>query len=109
MTNNEEDRRYEEQSAVFEQIRTGVKNVLKEFDRPDSLIRDGDFTVEGDYLGPSEIVVFVGNLAILQPNVVSKLHRVIREFPGWQIVMAVAVRGHEDTGRIWAFIFARTR
>ena len=96
MTNNEESRNYEMQAAVFEEIRGRIKKILEEFGRPDSLIRDGDYTVEGDYLGPQEVVVFVGNLAMLQPNIVGKLHEVIQEFPGWQIVMTVALRGRYD-------------
>ena len=59
-------------------------------------ILDRDYTVEGDYLGPLEVVVFVGNLAMLEPNIVARLHAAIKEFPGWQIVMTVAVRGHYD-------------
>lgn len=96
MANSEETGRYDEQSAVFEQIRALVKNVLREFGRPDTALRNGDYTVEGDYLGPKEIVVFIGSLAMLQPNVVMELRQIIREFPGWQIVMTVAVRGHYE-------------
>jgi hypothetical protein len=96
MATSEETARYEGQSALFEQIRMRVKNTLKDFGRPDTALRHGDYTVEGDYLGPAEIVIFIGNLAMLQPNIVADLQQVIREFPGWQIVMTVAVRGHYD-------------
>jgi hypothetical protein len=96
MTNNEESCNYEIQAAVFERIRGRIKKILEEFGRSDSLIRDGDYTLEGDYLGPREVVVFVGNLAMLQPNIVGKLHEVIQEFHGWQIVMTVALRGCYD-------------
>lgn len=83
-------------SEVFENIRNQVKDVLKKHGEPDTALTDGDYTVEGDYLGPMEIVVFVGNLAMLAPNIIDSLHDVIKEFRGWQIVMTVAVRGHED-------------
>jgi hypothetical protein len=33
---------------------------------------------------------------MLAPNIVDQLHDVIKEFPGWQIVITVAVRGHYD-------------
>jgi hypothetical protein len=80
--------------VAFERLRDRVEGVLRHFGIPDSLTRDGDYTVHGDYLGHPEVVVFVGNLAMMAPNIVSQLHDVIREFPGWQIVMTVAVRGH---------------
>jgi hypothetical protein len=85
-----------EKAATFEALRERVKSVLRPFGVPDSLITDGDYTVEGDYLGSPEIVVFIGNLAMLAPNIIQSLHSVIKEFPGWQIVMTVAVRGHLD-------------
>jgi hypothetical protein len=81
---------------VFEDLRTRVKDVLKKYGEPDTALSDGDYTVEGDYLGTAEIVIFIGNLAMLAPNIIQSLHNVIKEFPGWQIVMTVAVRGHLD-------------
>jgi hypothetical protein len=85
-----------EKIATFEALRERVESLLQPFGIPDSLTRDGDYTVEADYLGTSEIVVFIGNLAMLAPNIVDKLHEVIKEFAGWQIVMTVAVRGRYD-------------
>ncbi len=80
--------------ATFDALRDRVEALLEHFGRPDSLTRDGEYTVHGDYLGSPEIVVFVGNLAMLAPNIIDKLHEVIKAFPGWQIVTTVTVRGH---------------
>jgi hypothetical protein len=33
------------------------------------------------------------NLAMLQPDIVAELQKIIRDYPGWQIVVAVAMRG----------------
>lgn len=85
-----------ERVTTFEALYERVSEVLQPFGIPDSLTRHGDYTVEADYLGASELVVLVGNLAMLAPNIIDSLHDVIKEFPGWQIVMTVAVRGHYD-------------
>lgn len=85
-----------ERVATFEALYERVGQVLQPFGIPDSLTRHGDYTVEADYLGTSEIVVFVGNLSMLQANIVDRLRGVIKEFPGWQIVMTVTVRGHYE-------------
>jgi hypothetical protein len=82
--------------AIFEALRDRVEGVLQHFGTPDSLTRDGDYTVQGDYLGSAEVVAFVGNLDLLRPEIVDQLRQIVREFSGWQIVMTVAVRGHYD-------------
>lgn len=85
-----------EQLDTFERLRSRVKGLLQRFGVPDSLTRDGDYTVHGDYSGHPEVVVFVGNLEMLQPAIVEQLQEIVREFPGWQIVVTVAIRGHYD-------------
>lgn len=87
---------YEEQAIAFEQVYERVKKLLRGFGQPDTLLRHGDYLVDGDYFGYTEVVVFVGNLALLRPPVVSKLQQIIQDFPGWQIIVTVAVRGHYD-------------
>ena len=42
-----------------------------------SLIKDGDYAVHGDYNGHPQVVVFVHNLDLLQQGVVSKLQQLI--------------------------------
>ena len=94
MTDRE--RVYNQQVDVFERLYARLEEVLIKYGQPDYLPhqKHGDYTLHGDYVGHPEIVVYVGNLAMLRPNIVLELQRLIREFPGWQIVMTVAVRGH---------------
>ncbi len=93
---SEKHHRNDEQVAVFEGLRNRVKDLLQRFGVPDSLTRDGDYAVHGDYNGHPQVVVFVGNLELLRPTIVDHLQQIVREFPGWQIVITVAVRGHYD-------------
>ncbi len=93
MTRTEEDRRQIDQ---FERLRHRVDDVLAKFGCPDTLSKKGDYTVHGDYSGHPQVVVFIGKLEMLRPAVVNELQQVVKDFLGWEIEIAVAVRGHYD-------------
>ncbi len=96
MTAAEEDREHAERVEVFERLGRRVDDILKKYGAPDSLSRKGDYTVHGDYSGHPQVVAFVGKLDMLRPAVIAELQRLIKEFPGWEIEITVAVRGHYD-------------
>lgn len=89
--------RYRQQSEIFEKLYPRVEKLLERFGRPDYLPGqpDGDYSVHGDYSGYPQIVVFVGNLKMLRPPVICGLQQLIKEFPGWQVEVTVAVRGQD--------------
>ncbi len=95
-TREDQERQYAEQEEIFERIYDAVEDLLARFGRPDYLPEQphGDYQVHGDYCGYPEVVVFVDNLEMLRPNIVYALQELVRRFPGWQITMTVAVRGH---------------
>ena len=90
--------RYREQSEVFERLYHRVEFVLECFGRPDYQPEQAhsDYSVHGDYSGHPQVVIFVGNLEMLRPAVVGALQQLIQKFPGWEIEVTVAVRGHYD-------------
>ena len=99
MTIQDDDhRRYIEQVTVFENLRSEVKKLLERFGRPNYLPGQpyGDYSVHGDYSEYPQVVVFVNNLELLRPVVVSTLQELVRGFPGWQIDLMVGIRGHLD-------------
>ncbi len=98
MVASQQDNRDREQAEVFERLRDCTCELLQHFGRPDYQPEypHGDYSVHGDYSGHSQVVVFVGNLEMLRPPVVSALQQLIKEFPGWEIDVTVAVRGHYD-------------
>lgn len=107
ITMTDRDRIYNEQRDVFDQqLYPRVKELMRRFGQPDYLPGQptGDYTVHGDYGGYPEIVIFVGNLAMLRPNVVKELQQLIGEFPGWQITVTVAFVSICTIGRTWASI-----
>ena len=80
----------------FEQLYARTGDLLKTFGQSDSLLRDGDFSVLGYYWGHPQIRVSIHNLVLLRPVVIKSLQRIVSDFPGWEIVVVVAVRGHYD-------------
>lgn len=95
MTSND-DRWWAQQAETKDKITMRVDALLRQSGKQVSLTQDGDYDIIGDFLGHPELVVYVVNLAMLQPDIVGKLQQIVRNYPGWQIVMAVAMRGHED-------------
>jgi len=88
----------QEQVSTFERLRDRTWDLLKHFGKVHYLPAQphGDYSVHGDYAGYPEVVVFVGNLEMLRPPVITALQGLIKDFPGWQITVTVAVRGHYD-------------
>jgi hypothetical protein len=91
MTRTKEDRRLLDE---FDRLRHQVDGVLAKYGLPDTLSKRGDYTVHGDYNGHPQVVAFIGKLDMLRPAIVKELQHVVKEFPGWEIEITVAVRGH---------------
>jgi hypothetical protein len=98
MPTHEENSRDRGKIMRFESLRDRTFDLLGQFGESDYQPHksQGDFSVHGDYGGHPEVVVFVNGLKMLRPPIVAELQKLIREFPGWQITMTVAVRGHYD-------------
>ena len=91
-----EEQLYEEQLKVLERLSDRVDKLLSHYGKADSRFDDGDYLLFGDYWGFPQLKVSIGNLGLLEPGVVKQLQKIVTEFPGWEIVVAVAVRGHYD-------------
>ena len=55
-----------------------------------------DCWVDDDNIGTTQQKIYVHNLALLQPYVVKSLQGLLRRFPRWEIMVAVAVPGPGD-------------
>lgn len=94
MLNDEnEDRGYEQQVKRFENLVDRVDALLKQYGKHDSL-EPGDYSIYGDYWGFRQVKVSANNLKMLRPAIIEGLQQIVKEYPGWEIVVAVAVRGH---------------
>jgi hypothetical protein len=101
-----ERRRYLAEANTFDRLRPRIEGLLERFGSPNYLPgqRRGDFTVHGDYSGHPLAVVFVSNLKMLNPVIVGELQHLIKEYPGWQVSMTVALRDHQDWPRMGLYI-----
>lgn len=89
----------ERQLKTFEDLRDRAFALLEQFGDPGyqpPYPLEVDYSVEGDFTGYPEVVVYVENLKMLQPPVINALQALIKEYPGWQITVTVTVRGHYD-------------
>jgi hypothetical protein len=88
----------ERQLQIFENLRDRAFALLEQFGESGYQRHDvaADYSVEGDFTGYPEVVVYVDNLKMLRPPVINALQALIKEYPGWQITVTVTVRGHYD-------------
>jgi hypothetical protein len=87
---------YNAQFEKFERLRTEVNDLLSQYGRPDSLSGLGDYSAHDDFRQSNQVKVSIGNLELLRPSIIAQLQAIVRKFPGWEIVVAVAVDGHFD-------------
>ena len=96
---NEQDSDAERQFKIFEDIRDRAFALLEQFGESGyqpPYESEVDYSVEGDFTGYPEVVVYVDNLKMLRPSVIDALQALIVKYPGWQITVTVTVRGHYD-------------
>jgi hypothetical protein len=98
MATQEQIRHRKEQVTVFESLRDRTFDLLERFGEPDYQPHrsQGDFFVHGDFTGYQQVVAFVHNVKMLQPRVIEALQRLIKDFPGWEVEVTVAVHEHYD-------------
>ena len=92
----DEDHLYQQQIKIFERLLDRIGKLLERFGIRDSFGERGDFSILDDYWGHPQVRVSFHNLALLQPHVIKALQKIVKDFPGWEIVVVVAVRGHYD-------------
>lgn len=90
----DEDRLHAQRLEQFERLYSRVDRLMEQFGRPDFVSGYGDYGVVGDYWGYPQVKLGVHSLALLHPHIVKRLQTVVTDFPGWEIVVTVAVRGH---------------
>lgn len=51
---------------------------------------EADYWLLDENLGPLQHVIFINNLAMLQPQLVLELQALLPDFPSWEIVVTIA-------------------
>jgi hypothetical protein len=80
----------EEQGAEWEALYEQLSRALAPFGKSDAF-GEGDYWIVDDNYGPPQHKVYFWNLAMLKPEIVDALRASLREFPDWEIVVAVDV------------------
>jgi hypothetical protein len=69
-----------------------LEKILGQFGREDWLGR-GDYWIVSDNWGTQQHKLYINNLNLLTPSVVKLLQKSLTEFPAWEIVVAISVKG----------------
>jgi hypothetical protein len=79
--------------------------LLEQYGRPDSLSGLGDYSAHADFRQSPQVKVSISNLELLRPLIVYQLQEIVKDFPGWEIVAAVALEEHlEDWPNMGLYI-----
>lgn len=92
----DDEKLHAERLAQFEILYQGAETLMAEYGRPYSSSGPGDFSIWGDYWGYPQVKISVHELALLHPRIVKRLQELLADFPEWEFVVTVAVRGHYD-------------
>ena len=83
---------HDEQVGLWQRLYDKVCDVLETFGVEDSH-QPGDYWVHDSYWGHLQIKIYVHNLALVKPPVVNALRKTLASFRGWEIVVAINMRG----------------
>jgi hypothetical protein len=72
-----------------------LRRCLRRFGTEDA-DQGADCWVDDEHWGRRQQKVYVRNLELLRPAVVNAMQALLTEFPGWEIMVAVAVPGEGD-------------
>jgi hypothetical protein len=91
MNRSDEEHQIEVWEAVYERLR----ELLLQFGSED-VDRRADCWIHDQNVGTLQHKIYIRNLALLRPHIVSALQQLLTEFPGWEIMVAVSVPGPGD-------------
>lgn len=101
----DEVRRYDEQLEIFERLRDRIDNLLEQYGKPNSLSGMGDYCAHSDFRQSPQVKVSIASLDLLRPFIIHQLREIVKDFPGWEIVVAVALDDHlEDWPNMGLYI-----
>jgi hypothetical protein len=88
---------YEREMQRWEALYDQVSELMEKYGTEDTLVL-GDYWIHDDYWGHPQLKIYVHDLNLLRPAIVHALQNILSNFPGWEIIVAVAMRG---AGEAW--------
>lgn len=86
---------YTEQEIAWGAMYEDVQRVMSAHGTEDAF-SNADYWLLDDNWGAQQHVVFISNLQILTPQLVLDLQSVLPQYPGWEIVVTIAVLKPKD-------------
>jgi hypothetical protein len=86
----------EKQDREWEALHARLQRCLSAWGTEDPF-GHGDYLIVDDNYGYRRHTVEVHQLHMLRPEIVKQVHGILREFPGWEVVISVDVPGTEHT------------
>jgi len=86
-----------EQQRVWSALYTRLQDALRPFGTEDYLGR-ADYWIVSDNWGSPQHMVYIHNLNMLSPAIVSRMQAVLEGYPNWEIVVDVSP---ERYGQLW--------
>lgn len=101
----EEERRYDQQFEIFERLRVRIDELLEKYGKPDSLSETGDYSAHDDFRQSPQVKASISNPDLLRPFIIYQLQEIVRNLPGWEIVVAVVLENRQpDWPRMGLYI-----
>jgi hypothetical protein len=83
-----------DQELQWERLYAALSQTLQRYGREDAF-GDADYWLLDDNWGNRQQKIEIQNLNLIRPEVISALQKTLSDFPGWEIVFAIDVPGHE--------------
>jgi hypothetical protein len=84
------DRIWEPPFELFERMDAKAESCLRRHAKKTGASYGDDCYVRGDYLGWSQVDIFIGDLKVLTPALVKDLRKILRGHSRWQINVVIA-------------------
>jgi hypothetical protein len=86
----------DEQAIEWDLLYRKVRRLFLHFGTED-FRRTADCWIDDDNLGTKQQKIYIRSLALLRPEVIKTLQRLLTDFSDWEIVIAVSVPGLGET------------
>jgi hypothetical protein len=86
----------EAQEQIWESLYPKIRHLLRQYGKEDHL-GHGDFWVLSDNYGTRTNKVYLNNLKLLRPAIISSLQQLISEVADWEIVVSIDIPGNEQS------------
>jgi hypothetical protein len=86
-----------DQEQIWDILHQRITQTMQRFGTEDGL-GNADYWIVSDNWGSRQHKIFFNRLHLLRPQVIKRLQESLADFPNWEIVIAISLRG---PGELW--------